>query len=323
MASISKSLRLLTQRRNIMQISKKGVLAGLTSLAVATLTHAAYVPGSPAFLNAVPAGFIACGTDGKVCKAPAGVSTVYVLYGAGTKFATAQGSGDFTCLPKGWVKNPSASTPIDLGIDDPVPGAAKTCYIQTPGASSTSGTQAPKSTTATTAGTPTTTAAQTSTTTAPKTTQTAAPAALTEADKAQIKTLFSSYSACKSGFDRQMKMNFWYQEHGGFVWNNAKKGNGTFDSDSKLGTANSQFKSSLNELKSKMDKQDKAIVVNSVANAKLLADACATNATEAQTLFQGAYQNRDAIYAAACKDNAKLAYCDKNAYAKQYPQTWK
>jgi len=119
-------------------------------------------------------------------------------------------------------------------------------------------------------------------------------------------------------------MNFWYQEEGGFVWNNAKKGSKAFDSDGKLGTANNQFKSSINALKSKMDTQDKTIVMNSVANAKLLADACTANTTEAQTQFQGVYRNRDAIYAAACSGaNAALPYCNKNAYVRQYPQTWK
>lgn len=151
----------------------------MTSLGLVTAAHS-YGPGNPSSVTAVPSGFTACGTDGKVCKAPAGVTTVYVLYGAGTKFATAQGSGDFTCLPKGWVKTPSASTPIDLGVDDPVPGVAKTCYIQTPGASSTTGTQTPKPIT-------------TTTTVAPKTTTTtqAAATAVTSASATQVGNVVS------------------------------------------------------------------------------------------------------------------------------------
>lgn len=107
-----------------------GALAGLGIVAAA---HAApYVPGSPATLNTLPADFTLCAEGGKVCKVPAGV-TAYVLYGMGNKFNTAQGTGDFTCLPKGWVKAPSPATPQDVGVDDPIPGGAKNCYVKLAG----------------------------------------------------------------------------------------------------------------------------------------------------------------------------------------------
>lgn len=106
------------------------ILGALTTAGLVSVAHS-YGPGNPAILDKVPPGlgFAACGTDGKVCKAPAGATAVYVVYGTGSKFATAQGTGDFTCLPKGSVKTPSASTPQDLGVADPVPGVLKTCYM--------------------------------------------------------------------------------------------------------------------------------------------------------------------------------------------------
>ncbi|MCX7148482.1 MAG: hypothetical protein NTY05_03570 [Rhodocyclales bacterium] len=107
---------------------KKVVLSALTGLGVTFVAHA-YGPGNPAQLNAVPPGFTECAVDGGVCKVPAG-ATAYVVYGTNGKFATAQGTGDFTCLPKGWVATPSASKPQDLGIPDPVPNVQKKCYLQ-------------------------------------------------------------------------------------------------------------------------------------------------------------------------------------------------
>lgn len=107
---------------------KKVALGVLTGLGVFAVAHA-YGPGNPAQLNAVPPGFTECAVDGGVCKVPAG-ATAYVVYGTNGKFATAQGTGDFTCLPKGWVATPSASKPQDLGIPDPVPNVQKKCYVQ-------------------------------------------------------------------------------------------------------------------------------------------------------------------------------------------------
>jgi hypothetical protein len=100
-----------------------------------TASGGGYAPGSPATMTAVPPGFTACGTDGKVCRVAAGAA-VYVVYGAGSRYGTAQGTGDFTCLPRGFVKTPSATTPRDLGIDDPAPGIGKTCYVKVAGATS-------------------------------------------------------------------------------------------------------------------------------------------------------------------------------------------
>ena len=114
-----------------MKMLSKFVFGALTGLGLVSAAHA-YGPGTPLIVNAVPPGFTACGTDGMVCKPPAGGTTVYVVYGAGTTFATAQGTGNFTCLPKGWVKSPSASTPADLGVPDPLPNVKKTCYISAP-----------------------------------------------------------------------------------------------------------------------------------------------------------------------------------------------
>lgn len=112
---------------------RKYILGALTTVGLVSVAHSYGPPGkeTPAIMSAVPkdAGFTQCGTDGKVCKVPAGATVVYVLYGAGNRFATAQGTGDFTCLPKGSVKTPSANTPQDLGVDDPVPGVLKTCYM--------------------------------------------------------------------------------------------------------------------------------------------------------------------------------------------------
>lgn len=104
------------------------VVGALAGLGMAAAVHA-YGPGNPAKLNAVPPGFVECAVDGGVCKVPAG-ATGYVVYGTGNTFATAQGTGDFTCLPKGWVKQPTAAKPQDLGVDDPVPNVQKKCYLQ-------------------------------------------------------------------------------------------------------------------------------------------------------------------------------------------------
>lgn len=111
-----------------MNIWKKVVFGALAGLGVTLAAHA-YGPGNPASLTAVPPGFTECGVDGAVCKVPAG-GTVYVVYGTNGKFATAQGTGDFTCLPAGWVKAPTAAKPQDLGIPDPVPNVQKKCYVQ-------------------------------------------------------------------------------------------------------------------------------------------------------------------------------------------------
>lgn len=107
---------------------KKVVLGTLTGLGVSLAAHA-YGPGNPASLPSVPPGFKECGVDGAVCKVPAG-GTTYVVYGTNGKFATAQGTGDFTCLPGGWVKAPTPAKPQDLGIPDPVPNVQKKCYVQ-------------------------------------------------------------------------------------------------------------------------------------------------------------------------------------------------
>ena len=107
---------------------KRVVLGALAGLGVTLAAHA-YGPGNPASLPSVPPGFKECGVDGAVCKVPAG-ATVYVVYGTNGKFATAQGTGDFTCLPAGWVKAPTADKPQDLGIPDPVPNVQKKCYVQ-------------------------------------------------------------------------------------------------------------------------------------------------------------------------------------------------
>lgn len=110
-----------------------GALAGLSFFSVA---HAGpYGPSNPATVDKIPPGFTFCADDGKVCKVPNGV-TVYVAWGpkGGNKFATAQGTGDFTCLPNGWVKPWQKGQPPDLGVEDPAPKVAKACYIMAQGA---------------------------------------------------------------------------------------------------------------------------------------------------------------------------------------------
>lgn len=108
----------------------KCIVGALAALGIVSAAHAGpYVAGNPATLQALPADFTLCAEGGKVCKVPAG-ATAYVAYGLGTKFNTAQGTGDFTCLPKGWVKSPSPATPQDVGVDDPIPGGAKNCYAK-------------------------------------------------------------------------------------------------------------------------------------------------------------------------------------------------
>ncbi len=82
--------------------------------------------GGAAVVSAVPAGYVTCGTAGRICY-PRNPKD-YVFFGAGGKFAVALGAGTFTCAGKGTVKTPSLATPGDLGVDDPAPGAAKSCY---------------------------------------------------------------------------------------------------------------------------------------------------------------------------------------------------
>lgn len=110
-----------------MNIWNRVVLRALAGLGVTLAAHA-YGPGNPPSLPSVPEGFKECAVDGGVCKVPPG-ATAYVVYGTNGKFLTAQGTGDFTCLPKGWVPTPSASKPQDLGIPDPVPNVQKKCYL--------------------------------------------------------------------------------------------------------------------------------------------------------------------------------------------------
>ncbi len=143
----------------------KCIIGALTGLGLASAAHAyGPVPGQ-APLTAVPGDFKLCAADGKICKPAAGATQVYVVYGEGSKFGTAQGTGDFTCLPKGFVKFPSASSPADLGIDDPSPKVAKSCYIKTVGGSAPASTPAASSTPAATAQKPTTSSTTTTTTT--------------------------------------------------------------------------------------------------------------------------------------------------------------
>lgn len=111
-----------------MKIWKKVVFGALTGLGVTLAAHA-YGPGNPASLTAVPQGFAECAVDGGVCKVPPG-ATAYVVYGINGKYLTSQGTGDFTCLPKGWVPTPTPAKPQDLGIPDPVPNVQKKCYLQ-------------------------------------------------------------------------------------------------------------------------------------------------------------------------------------------------
>ena len=118
-----------------MSILSKAAFGALTGFGVALVAHA-YGPGNPATLPSVPPGFAECGVDGAVCRVPAG-ATAYVVYGTNGKFATAQGTGDFTCLPAGWVRTPTAAKPQDLGIPDPVPNVQKRCYVQRPAAAPT------------------------------------------------------------------------------------------------------------------------------------------------------------------------------------------
>lgn len=115
-----------------MKLLRLSIVGALASLGIASGAHAAYVAGSPATASTLPSDFTLCAEGGKVCKVPAG-ATAYVLYGQGSKFNTAQGTGDFTCLPKGWVKTPSLSSPQDVGVDDPNPGGAKNCYVKLAG----------------------------------------------------------------------------------------------------------------------------------------------------------------------------------------------
>lgn len=117
-----------------MKTLSKCVVGAVAGLGIASVVHAApYGPGNPATMTLLPADFKLCAEGGKVCKVANSASTTYVLYGKGNKFATAQGNGDFTCLPKGWVKTPTAATPQDLGVDDPIPNGAKDCYVQVTG----------------------------------------------------------------------------------------------------------------------------------------------------------------------------------------------
>ena len=114
------------------------ILGALTTAGLVSAAHSYGPSPDPkiqAFYNAVPSGFVACATDGKVCKVPAGATVVYVVYGTGSKYVTSQGTGDFTCLPKGAVKTSSASTPQDLGVADPLPNTLKTCYMMATGGS--------------------------------------------------------------------------------------------------------------------------------------------------------------------------------------------
>ena len=135
-----------------MTIWNKTILGALTGLGVMSIAQA-YGPGNPASYTSVPPGFKECAVDGGACKVPAG-STAYVVYGTNGKFATAQGVGDFTCLPKGWVPTPTAAKPQDLGIPDPVPNVQKKCFLQVAAIPTTT-------TTATTTPTTTTTKLQT------------------------------------------------------------------------------------------------------------------------------------------------------------------
>lgn len=119
-------------------LQKLCAFTGLTLLGVVPTAHA-YGPGNPATYNAVPPGFTFCANDNAVCRVPAG-ATVYVVWGADTRYATAVGQGDFTCLPKGWGRQ---GMPRDLGVNDPASGVAKKCYIKTEGGSAPAPTPAP------------------------------------------------------------------------------------------------------------------------------------------------------------------------------------
>ncbi|MCX7155668.1 MAG: hypothetical protein NTW45_04400 [Rhodocyclales bacterium] len=114
-----------------MKTWSKCIIGALASLGIMSAAQAGpYVPGNPTTLNLLPSDFKLCAEGGKICKVANATAMTYVLYGKGTRFNTAQGTGNFTCLPKGWVKTPSAATPQDLGVDDPIPGGAKDCYVQ-------------------------------------------------------------------------------------------------------------------------------------------------------------------------------------------------
>ena len=67
-----------------------------------------------------------CAADGKICNAVGDWTGVYGVTG---KYVAISGNGPFTCLPKGFVKFPSATSPKDTGVDDPASGVVKSCYI--------------------------------------------------------------------------------------------------------------------------------------------------------------------------------------------------
>lgn len=91
-------------------------------------------PATPAAVTPAPASGVVTAVPSNAKECVLGTASVCSMtgnwttyYGAGTKYAVVNGTGNFTCLPKGWVKD--ASKPKDLGVDDPVPGGAKKCFV--------------------------------------------------------------------------------------------------------------------------------------------------------------------------------------------------
>lgn len=119
-----------------MKTWSKFIFGALTGLGIASAAQAGpYGPSNPASVDKIPDGFTFCADDGKICRVPKGATNVFVAWGpkGGNKFATAQGTGDFTCLPNGWVKPWQKDQPPDLGIEDPAPKVPKACYIMAQG----------------------------------------------------------------------------------------------------------------------------------------------------------------------------------------------
>ena len=125
-----------------MRKSSKNVFGALMGLSIAATAYAGPygpAPNNKPVLDKIPDGFVFCADDGKICRVPKGAATVSVVWGSkgGKKYATAQGKGDFTCLPNGWVKPWQSGQPPDLGVEDPEPKVAKSCYIMAQGVSPT------------------------------------------------------------------------------------------------------------------------------------------------------------------------------------------
>ena len=129
----------------MMKMWSRCILAALASLGLVSAAHSGtYGADSAAPAGSPPPGYTLCVANGKVCRVTPASATAYVAYGGEGQFKFAKGTGDFSCLPKGFVKFPSAKAPQDLGIDDPRPGKAeKSCYVKVDGGKASADVGAP------------------------------------------------------------------------------------------------------------------------------------------------------------------------------------